>query len=307
MSIQRLASLRRLFLLVTLVLASGVASAGAADPPPSRPGNLQVTGVTHFSVGLSWSASTDDSNSFSYWISCSNHYWMQVPQSATNATFTTALYPGVTYSFYVVAIDAAGNRSKNSNTVTVSLPGDTIAPSAPAVTVTDVGPTHVSLAWSSTDDGPHVVYSVFKDGVRVLQDTSATSGTFNVLQPNTSYTFTVTARDLGRNLSPPSDPVTVTTGSIDTSDVTPPTSPTNVFAESYGDTEMNVTWTQSTDDVDVQAAITYEIYVNGELSDITIGRGTSINYGVFGDNTISVIAIDTAGNESAPATIQLQI
>jgi hypothetical protein len=70
---------------------------------------------------------------------------------------------------------------------------------------------------------------------------------------------------------------------------------------------MNVTWAESTDDVDPQDAIRYEVYVNGELADLVFGVGSSISYGVFGTNVIEVYAIDAAGNRSAPATIVTEI
>lgn len=44
--------------------------------------------------------------------------------------------------------------------------------------------------------------------------------------------------------------------------------------------------------------------VNGVLQDILFGSGgVSIVYGDLGENTVEVIASDTAGNASAPATV----
>jgi hypothetical protein len=77
--------------------------------------------------------------------------------------------------------------------------------------------------------------------------------------------------------------------------------------EFHYDQEMNVTWAESTDNVDPQDAIRYEVYVNGELADVVFGKGSSISYGVFGTNVIEVFAIDAAGNRSEPATIVTEI
>ena len=41
---------------------------------------------------------------------------------------------------------------------------------APVVSVTDVGPTHVSLAWSSVEDGPNVWFNVWMNGSQGPQD-----------------------------------------------------------------------------------------------------------------------------------------
>jgi hypothetical protein len=105
-----------------------------------------------------------------------------------------------------------------------------------------------------------------------------------------------------------SAPITVTTGSVDPNDATPPTTPLHLQEFHYpGDREMTVSWAESTDDVDPQDAIRYEVYVNGVLADLVFGKGTSISYGEFGTNLIEVFAIDAAGNRSAPATIVTEI
>ena len=184
---------------------------------------------------------------------------------------------------------------------------DTQSPTAPAVTLTDAGPTHVSLAWASTDDSPWpLVYSVSKDGV-ATPTSSMTSGTFQLLRPGTTYTFTVRARDNALNWSPVTA-LTVTTPLIDRNDVTPPTTP-NVWADLYfdGSRELQVTWTPSTDNATAQVAIVYHVFVNGVLDNSAVGKTQASVYGVAGDNVITVIAVDAAGNQSAPGTFRLHI
>jgi hypothetical protein len=69
---------------------------------------------------------------------------------------------------------------------------------------------------------------------------------------------------------------------------------------------MQISWTQSTDDFDAQANIRYDVYVNGHLEEVRFGSGGPVTaYGEFGQNTIEVIASDTAGNASAPAMIMI--
>jgi hypothetical protein len=145
------------------------------------------------------------------------------------------------------------------------------------------------------------------NGNLISQGSKKTSVTFVPLEPKTTYTFTVQARDFGGNLSPISDPVTVTTQPSNPNDVTPP--PMNLGENQWGDGEIHVSWTQSTDDLDVQRFIQYDVYVNGVLSDMTVGSGFSIVYslGTGGLVTVSVIAVDTAGNESAPASITIDM
>ena len=88
-----------------------------------------------------------------------------------------------------------------------------------------------------------------------------------------------------------------------------PTTPSNLsgYGVNDGSTEIDLTWDQSTDDLDPQWVIKYNVYVNGVLTDTVVGTGRSVVYGVFGTNTITVEAVDSAGNTSPPATIVVVI
>jgi hypothetical protein len=285
--------------------------------PPTGPFNLRSTGNTSWTVSLAWDAAT---GSASYRVRDNLAREVTVPGTQTSVTWKyphPPLHNGATYSFSVYAVDAAGNKSAASNTVTVSLPLDHTPPTVPAFRVTSVGTRHIGLAWSSTDDAPFVSYTVMRDGVKITSGgftwVSETSRTFTLLQPGTTYTFTAQAKDRfinesGGNLSAVSPPFSVTTTPNDGSDVTPPTQPSNVQAFSYGDLEMEVWWTASADAVTPQNVIVYEIYVNGLHENTAIGRNTTPSaYGVSGDNEITVIAIDEAGNRSTAGRTTLFI
>ena len=302
--------LRRFSTLLTilLIMAFGVSPAAAARDrtPPTTPTNLRVTGMSPYSVALAWNASTDNSGSVTYTICCANVSSETFPGPASSRVYRAGLEAGRSFTLYIVAKDASGNFSKQSNTVTFTLPRDTTPPSKPTVTVTDVGPTFVSLSWSSAEDGPNVWFTVSQNGSAVLSGSRNASGTFGPLQPQTTYTFTVQAYDFGGNSSPVSDPLTVTTEASDTNDTTPPTTPGNLTDNgmSFQDGETWLFWQQSTDNVDPQSAIRYDVYVNGVLDHSLQGADRTILYGnpgVF--NTYQVIAVDSAGNQSAPATL----
>jgi chitodextrinase len=302
-------------LVLTLLFGSSVLSAQGSRTrdrtPPTAPTNLVVTGTTEHSVSLAWGPSTDNSGSFSYVICCATTTVI-VGQAVTSHTLE-GLHAGKTYVFRVYAKDAAGNLSKSSNPVTVTLPGELAAPTKPVVTLLDVGPTHATLSWLSTDDGPAIWYSISIDGqpIITLNSRSATFTCAAVLVPTgcvplnqeTTYTFTVRARDVDGNLSPVSDPVVVTTDPSDPNDHTPPTQPMNIAADNDG-AHVIVRWDASTDDVAPQSLIRYDVYVNGELRAVVVGQTTAqveSDYGVT--NNIAIVAVDTADNESAPGTI----
>lgn len=81
---------------------------------PSTPTNLAVTGTTSSNVSLSWTASTDNIGVSGYDIYVDNAFKASV---ATTTGTVSGLSPSTTYSFYVVARDAAGNKSENSTSV----------------------------------------------------------------------------------------------------------------------------------------------------------------------------------------------
>ena len=198
--------------------------------PPTAPTNLVVTATTEHSVSLAWGSSTDNSGRFSYVICCAGTT-VTVSQTTTSHTLA-GLQSGKTYTFRVYAKDVAGNLSKATNPVTVTVPGKLAAPTKPVVSVLDVGPTHASLHWSSTDDSPTILYTIYIDGEPV-STTNSKSGAFTCaavpvptgcapLDSETTYTFTVRARDVDGNVSAVSDPFFVDDDPADPDDHTPP-------------------------------------------------------------------------------------
>ena len=297
---------------VALVLALAVAgpvAAGKKPPPttgdktpPTTPANLHATSLSQTSVTLAWDASTDNSGSFSYSVNKDGQSFT-VPQGQTTFTIDW-LSAGRTYTFYVTAVDRSLNTSAKSNILTVTTVADTAAPPAPTLSGHVRGPSQVRLTWNRVEDdtSTFVTYRVFVDGARVTQHLNWYGETDVVLRhlaPSTTYSFTVQAVDESGNTAT-SNAVTLTTEA--SSDVTPPSAPTNVrIVGSNGCPEFFVGWTQSIDNSDPQFAIEYEIYVNGVLSPLAVSAGVDQDF-VYatdsGANTFTVKAVDQAGNTS---------
>jgi chitinase len=185
---------------------------------------------------------------------------------------------------------------------------DRIPPTQPVVTVDQIGSTYVMLGWQSQDNGPHVWYTVYRDGNPFIRGSSATSGIATFLEPQTRYSFTVKAGDFAGNSSPLSDAAVVTTAPVNPADRSPPTVPGNLRASLISsDGEIRITWDQSVDDFDPQVVIRYDIRINGVFDSAVIGQGRQVTYLTEpGTNTITVTAQDTAGNVSAPASVTVQ-
>jgi len=186
---------------------------GADTQPPSAPANLTANGTTTTTTNLSWNASTDNVGVTGYTI-------LQDGASigTTNGATTfnvTGLTQNTSYAFTVTANDAAGNVSGSSNTanVTTLTAADNQPPSAPSnLTANGTTTTTTNLTWNASTDNVGVTgYTVLQDGVSIGTTNGAT--TFNVtgLAQNTSYAFTVTARDAAGNISAPSNTANVTT------------------------------------------------------------------------------------------------
>jgi len=279
----------------------------APDTAPTTPTNLHTTAVAHTTATLAWNPSTDNSGSVTYRIEMSSIYSSWAMETTQTSITWTSLSPNTTYSFYVFAFDSSGNRSANSNTLTVTTLADTTPPTAPELSGSVLGPSQVSLSWTaSTDENQwwSLPYQVFVNGSPAAHVNWDAERRVHIrhLTPATTYVFTVQAYDTSNNRST-SNPVTLTTQP--SSDTVPPTAPTNLHLVSdNGGGEFYIGWTQSTDDVDPQYAIEYEIYVNGVMSALPVSAGVDEDF-VYAQpecvNTVVVKAVDRTGNTSAPS------
>jgi chitodextrinase len=301
-------SVRLVGLAVLAVLAVSAAPAAAAldRTPPTTPGNFRVTAKTQSSVSVAWNASTDNSGSVRYdvrmWDEGRYVTVATLPQGQTTYT-KTGLIPNVQYFFHVEAVDPSGNRRFSDLAYTTTLPDRTPPPAPGNLRVTRVSASQVGLSWDAPADDTGIrSYRIAVTGTPTwnLIWTGPTSVTVVGLRPSTAHTFTVTAQDLGYNVSPASAPVSATTDA--STDVTPPTAPTNLFVSTSHDCEVRVTWTQSTDDQDPPEAIRYQLFINGTFDGGVMGASRLVTYGlVTGNNRFVLRAVDSAGNVSAPS------
>ena len=293
-------------ILAVLISLFGTSPALAARDrkPPTKPSNLRVTSLTPHRVTLAWDPSTDNSGTFTYRVFVSWGSTTSLPQTQT--TYSVGLVPANTYSFYVYAVDGSGNVSQRSNTLTVTTPPDTTAPSAPAVSLAAVNPTEVSLRWTaSSDDGLHIRYQVMVNGSPSGVETlNGLAAVLHGLAPETTYQISVQASDLyGGNLAPPSNVLTVTTPAVSAADNEPPSAPGCCWGGDVGGLELNIFWGHSFDNQTAQASIMYEVYLNGVLDHATTGDRAVVYVTQTGDNTITLIAVDGAGNRSESSSV----
>jgi Raf kinase inhibitor-like YbhB/YbcL family protein len=182
------------------------ANGGPVDKtPPTPPTNFhQVGTATPTSINVAWSAATDNVGVQLYELYNGGTKIKTVGGNQLSTTLDN-LIPNTLYDLVVNARDAAGNLSQASNAVEVTTPpsGEKNPPSVPTglhSTSADSG--SVTLAWTaSTDDTGVKDYDVYRDGVLVIPHVPDTTATDSPLQPNTTYSYQVLARDVNDNVS----------------------------------------------------------------------------------------------------------
>ncbi|HYR88021.1 MAG TPA: fibronectin type III domain-containing protein [Terriglobia bacterium] len=289
---------------------SNTATATTTDTvPPSAPSNLTATTAGGTEIDLSWTASTDNVGVTGYQlerclgVSCTSFAQIASPTATTyNDTGVTA---GVPYSYRVRATDAAGNLSGYSNTVTAAT-ADTVSPSAPSsLTATAAGGTQINLSWTASTDNVGITgYLVERcqsagcTSFAQIASPTATTYSDTSLTSATSYSYRVRATDAAGNLSGYSNTATATT-----TDTVAPSAPSNVTATAAGGTQINLSWTASTDNVGVTGYLLERCLGASCTSFAQIASPTTTTYSDTGltsgtSYSYRVRATDGAGNLS---------
>ena len=179
---------------------------------------------------------------------------------------------------------------------------DTTAPSIPAgLTAVAASATSISLNWSvSTDDVGVTGYRIYRGGTQIAMATnSAYSDTG--LSSSTTYTYTVCAYDAAANNSAQSGAAGATTLAAGQADTQPPTAPTNLTATAVSSSQINLSWTASTDNIAVAG---YEVWRGStKVATVTTNSYSDIGLAASTSYTYTVKAFDGASNISTASTI----
>jgi chitodextrinase len=288
-----------LILVFNITAASAGKGSGSSSGGPT---NLRITAGTDTSVSLAWDPAK---RSGTWWYCVQTNGAGCVRVDPPKTTFTrTGLLPDRTFTYTVVAVSQNGSRSAPSNAVSVTTPPDTTAPTPPpTVSANGVFPARISIAWTRSSDNLSQVWTtVFHDGVPVNENQLGfNAATFLYLDPQTTHTFRVDARDASGNVAT-GNTISVTTPPK--TDNIPPSAPTNLHLTfQAASPEAWIEWSPSADDTDSQDLILYEVYLDGVLiPDGGIGGTNTIAYcRDIGPTEIVLRAVDTSGNRSGPS------
>jgi len=235
------------------------------------------------------------------------NYWLAYLPSSSSLTFATKQtgsfkYSNVNFGSMPAKFPAIAGQGSTHWSIYASLNVsiDTTPPTVPMNLTATAVSTQVKLSWTASTDNVAVAgYSVYRNSTIIAAVTSGTSYSDAGLVPNTTYSYTVSAYDAAGNNSAQTSPVNATTFA----DTIAPSVPTGLAATPLSNTQMNLTWTTSTDNVGVTG---YNVLRNG----VQVATPTSTLYsdiGLTANTTYSytVSAHDAAGNVSVQSgTVQ---
>jgi chitodextrinase len=292
------------------IFTASTAAMGTSSP--TQPAALASTLVTSSGapyVSLSWMASSDPTGVTSYLV-----YRDTVPLFSTTSTSfnDSTVVAGGYYQYQVQALDAAGNRSPLSSVVSLSGPGygsstPTAVLSQPLSGATLSGTPVVAA--SGTDSGGVVQVEYYLDGVLWGSSISSThSFAFNTAYLSGGpHTLSARAIDTSLNQASSSNISVTISNSGGGPDTTAPTAPSGLSAAAVSTSQINLSWSPSTDNVGVAG---YYVYRDGSQ----VGSTSSTSYADLGltpgsNHSYAVKAFDAAGNvsvasNSASATTQ---
>ncbi|MFG2037519.1 LamG-like jellyroll fold domain-containing protein [Dactylosporangium sp. NPDC048998] len=291
----------------------------ADTTPPSTVTSLTATANGASQVNLSWPAASDNVAVSGYQLErcqgagCTN--FAPAGTVGTTSYTDTGLTASTTYTYRVRATDAAGNLGGWSPTASATTTGaaDTTPPTAPSgLTATVAGNTQINLTWTgSTDDVGVTEYRIERCSgascTNFAQVATATTPTYasTGLTAGTAYRFRVRAADAAGNLSAYSNIASATTTATDT---TPPTAPTALSATASGPTQVDLSWTASTDNVGVTGYRVERCTGASCTSYAEVAQPTGTTWSDTGRSASTtyryrVRATDAAGNLSAYSSV----
>jgi hypothetical protein len=298
------------------ILASVSGGTYTITPPdttaPTAPGTPVLTVISATKINLTWPVSTDNTAVTGYKVercagaACTN--FVQIGAPATASYADTGLTGSTVYRYRVLAVDAASNASAYSpiSSDTTQAPPDITPPTISNIAFSGITTTGVTITWTTNE----------QSDTQVEYGTSATYGSASTLDaalltshsatlagllPGTSYHYRVKSKDAAGNLSNSPDNTFTTTAGPDT---TAPSVPTGVKATPTSESEIQISWTASTDPTgpgqNISGVKEYQVYRGATLLTTTVSTAY-LDTGLTGGTAYSyqIIAVDKADNISA--------
>lgn len=283
-----------------LLALSATALAQSTDAPPSQPGNFRAILYDKAGGELFWQRSSDDRGAVRGYEITRNGQSLGIRDALSY--YDSSLEPDTPYTFTIVAIDNAGQRS-SMTTTTLGIgmsPPSSGEPAAPANLRTDVySAGSAELFWRREPAELLLRYEVLRDG-QLVDTTFGVSYYTNELEGGQEYGFEVIAIGRDGSRSEPSIITVLTPGGMDPTP-SPVASPANLRSEVYSRSAAELFWDRA-----ATPGLNYEVIRDG----VAVGTTSGIS---FFDNTLAggnryryeVFALESGGQRSAASMISL--
>lgn len=262
---------------------------------------VAASSIASTSATITWVTSTGGTSQVNYGttVSYGQNSTLNSSMLTSHSVALSGLTASTTYHYRVVSVDAQNNQATSSDaTFTTSVSG--VPPTISGVTVSGIASTGGIVTWttnvgatSQVNYGTTASYgqnSTLNSSL-VTSHSVALSG----LMVSTTYHYRVVSKDTNGNQATSGDSTFTT--SAPPPDTQAPTVPTNLAAGALSSSQINLTWTVSSDNVAVTG---YDVYRNGSK----VGTSASASYidtGLSASTMYSynIDAFDAAGNKSA--------
>ncbi|WP_377867506.1 lytic polysaccharide monooxygenase [Bacillus sp. R86525] len=213
------------------------------------------------------------------------------------------------YHVILAVWDVADTVNAFYNVIDVNLVNnekpDTEAPTQPSgLQVVKATSNSLELNWKPATDNVGVKeYQVLRNG-EVINTVAGTSVVDKKLSPNTEYTYTVKAVDAVGNISKESEALVIKT-TVEKPDTEAPTQPKGLHSMGITANTVDLMWSPSEDNIDVDHYVVYRGNAGG-MKEIGTANTTSFmdkNLQVNTTYKYVVTAVDTAGNESMKSDV----
>jgi len=282
-----------------------IAESGSFIVGPRKPQNLSISNVTKSEADLDWDdlAYPFDDYSVKIYNNTTGILEQEVTGIAVSNYHVTNLVTDDNYDIWVVSVKN-GIESNDSNHVTAN-PIDIVAPAAPTGLAVDQATNNsIDLSWNPNSEGDLAGYNVYVDAGTGYSkaNTNGLVSAINYNIPNLingdSYDMKITAVDGSGNESGFSSIVSATV-----TDTQAPSAPTNLAIDSFTDTTVTLSWTDSPES-DVAG---YNVYVDSIKQYSLVSSPQQVASLIENTNySFYVTAEDGNGNESAASNIVSQ-
>jgi polygalacturonase len=260
---------------------------------PTVPTNLAGTSVSSTQINLTWTASTDAVGVTGYKVFRNG---TQIAIATGTSYSNINLSSPATYVYTISAYDAAGNNSAQTSGVSVTLGSSLVISAVSAFNITntsaDINWTISSPATGQVEYGTTTAYGLLTTLENSFIYTNQTQHIAGLTQ-GTLYHYRTHSVDAAGNVAYSGDFTFTANGAVDT---IPPTVPTNLAATGISSSQINLTWTASSDNVGVTG---YTVFRNGTQIAVVIGSSYVDSVPTQGTYSYTISAHDAANNNSA--------